>query len=213
MPDRTTSWSTTVSTRVEFSTTTGRDVSRRGISFGPTVREGARKANVRPLRFRSVGEGEGATLCVTPRQTCPDLMASGATCVQRLDGSRDSAIHTKYRISLRSSSMREPRYPLPRVVLTFKRRLVPPPEHTANGAGRRRTLRFDFPWRVPRRCSLDATTHAGARRTRVGPTTRGIPHAATPMWLNTCSRSALQVSTMILPQVHLRKPCYDFSFL
>jgi hypothetical protein len=23
----------------------------------------------------------------------------------------------------------------------------------------------------------------------------------------------LQVSTMILPQVHLRKPCYDFSFL
>lgn len=26
-------------------------------------------------------------------------------------------------------------------------------------------------------------------------------------------RSALQASTMILPQVHLRKPCYDFSFL
>ncbi|KAK7325581.1 hypothetical protein VNO80_34230 [Phaseolus coccineus] len=45
------------------------------------------------------------------------LMALGATCVQRLDGSRDSAIHTKYRISLRSSSMQEPRYPLPRVIL------------------------------------------------------------------------------------------------
>ncbi|WZY70967.1 hypothetical protein YC2023_003207 [Brassica napus] len=45
--------------------------------------------------------------------------AWGATCVQRLDGSRDSAIHTKYRILLRSSSMREPRYPLPRVVLDF----------------------------------------------------------------------------------------------
>ncbi|KAK7288039.1 hypothetical protein RIF29_01415 [Crotalaria pallida] len=43
------------------------------------------------------------------------LMASCATCFQRLDGSRDSAIHTKYRISLRSSSMQEPRYPLPRV--------------------------------------------------------------------------------------------------
>ncbi|PAL80818.1 hypothetical protein CEJ77_20315, partial [Acinetobacter baumannii] len=26
-------------------------------------------------------------------------------------------------------------------------------------------------------------------------------------------RSAGQVSTMILPQVHLRKPCYDFYFL
>ncbi|KAI3482884.1 hypothetical protein L1887_54249 [Cichorium endivia] len=35
-------------------------------------------------------------------------MALGATCVQKLDGSRDSAIHTKYRILLRSSSMREP---------------------------------------------------------------------------------------------------------
>ena len=33
--------------------------------------------------------------------------------------------------------------------------------------------------------------------------------------LGTCSRVCLlaQVSTMILPQVHLRKPCYDFSFL
>ena len=40
----------------------------------------------------------------------------GATCVQKLDGSWDSAIHTRYRILLRSSSMREPRYPLPRVM-------------------------------------------------------------------------------------------------
>ena len=41
----------------------------------------------------------------------------GAICVQRFDGSRNSAIHTTYRISLRSSSLREPRYPLLRVVL------------------------------------------------------------------------------------------------
>ncbi|KAK7288690.1 hypothetical protein RIF29_02162 [Crotalaria pallida] len=50
-----------------------------------------------------------------PGRRALSLMASGATSVQRLDGSRDSAIHTKYRISLRSSSMQEPRYPLPRV--------------------------------------------------------------------------------------------------
>ncbi|KAK7289138.1 hypothetical protein RIF29_02713 [Crotalaria pallida] len=50
-----------------------------------------------------------------PGRRALSLMASGATCVQRLDGSQDSAIHTKYRISLRSSSMQEPRYPLPRV--------------------------------------------------------------------------------------------------
>jgi hypothetical protein len=41
---------------------------------------------------------------------------STAICVQRLDDSRNSAIHTTYRISLRSSSLREPRYPLLRVV-------------------------------------------------------------------------------------------------
>ena len=41
---------------------------------------------------------------------------SSAICVQRFNDSRNSAIHTTYRISLRSSSMREPRYPLLRVV-------------------------------------------------------------------------------------------------
>ena len=46
----------------------------------------------------------------------PSAEASGAICVQRLDDSRNSAIHIKYRISLRSSSLREPRYPLLRVV-------------------------------------------------------------------------------------------------
>ena len=38
-------------------------------------------------------------------------------CVQRFDDSLNSAIHITYRISLRSSSMREPRDPLLKVVL------------------------------------------------------------------------------------------------
>ena len=42
-----------------------------------------------------------------------------AICVQRFDDSRNSAIRITYRISLRSSSLREPRYPLLRVVLSF----------------------------------------------------------------------------------------------
>ena len=62
-------------------------------------------------------------------------MASGATCVQRLDGSRDSAIHTKYRSSLRSSSMREPRYPLPRVVMTNRRLHGIPRARRVRGGG------------------------------------------------------------------------------
>src|SRR5438552_2903202 len=41
----------------------------------------------------------------------------GARCVQRFDDSLNSAIHITYRISLRSSSMREPRDPLLKVIL------------------------------------------------------------------------------------------------
>ena len=53
----------------------------------------------------------------------PLAEASGAICVQRFDDSRNSAIHTTYRISLRSSSLREPRYPLLRVVSVWMHRL------------------------------------------------------------------------------------------
>ncbi len=49
-------------------------------------------------------------------------MPRGARCVQRFDDSLNSAIHITYRISLRSSSMREPRDPLLKVVL-----IVSPP--------------------------------------------------------------------------------------
>ena len=42
-----------------------------------------------------------------------------ARCVQRFDDSLNSAIHITYRISLRSSSMGEPRDPLSKVVLIF----------------------------------------------------------------------------------------------
>ena len=48
----------------------------------------------------------------------PFGIPKGAMCVQRFDDSLKSAIHTTYRISLRSSSMREPRDPLLKV-LTF----------------------------------------------------------------------------------------------
>jgi hypothetical protein len=50
------------STRVEHcSTTTGRDVRRRGIAFGPAARDvGAREANLRPPRERGAREGGDA---------------------------------------------------------------------------------------------------------------------------------------------------------
>lgn len=42
-----------------------------------------------------------------------------ARCVQRFDDSLNSAIHITYHISLRSSSMREPRDPLLKVLFYF----------------------------------------------------------------------------------------------
>ncbi|CAL8988853.1 unnamed protein product, partial [Prunus brigantina] len=98
-------------------------------------------------------------------------MASGATCVQRLDGSRDSAIHTKYRISLRSSSMREPRYPLPRVVLTYLK-MTTPPAHTVSGATGTRSL-VQVPWRNSRRCSFVRPEGAGRASAAQPPRDKG----------------------------------------
>ena len=160
-------------------------------------------------------------------------MAWGATCVQRLDGSRDSAIHTKYRISLRSSSMREPRYPLPRVVLNFRKKGVTRRSARTPRTGRQLpTCSFFVIWFLgaihaggslfghgrrdrashpPRR--RNEATVAHARALRGGSGHEGV--LAPPRCLDNAfaGRSARQVSTMILPQVHLRKPCYDFSFL
>ena len=47
----------------------------------------------------------------------PSGVPAGAMCVQRFDDSLNSASRITYRISLRSSSMREPRDPLLKVVL------------------------------------------------------------------------------------------------
>ncbi len=49
----------------------------------------------------------------------PAGIPTGAMCVQRFDDSLNSAIRITYRISLRSSSMPEPRDPLLKVVLSF----------------------------------------------------------------------------------------------
>ena len=52
----------------------------------------------------------------TLKQVCSQTEPGSAMCVQSFDDSLDSAIRITYRISLRSSSMQEPRYPLLKVV-------------------------------------------------------------------------------------------------
>ena len=61
--------------------------------------------------------------CNDARTGMPPGIPEGAMCVQRFDDSLNSAIHITYRISLRSSSMPEPRDPLLKVlsVLCFAR--------------------------------------------------------------------------------------------
>ncbi|SCZ92831.1 BZ3500_MvSof-1268-A1-R1_C138g00742 [Microbotryum saponariae] len=50
---------------------------------------------------------------------------ASARCVQRFDDSLNSAIHITYHISLRSSSMREPRDPLLKVFFCYIISLFP----------------------------------------------------------------------------------------
>src|SRR5688572_28670476 len=54
------------------------------------------------------------------RTGMPPGIPRGAMCVQRFDDSLNSAIHITYRISLRSSSMPEPRDPLLKVLTYLK---------------------------------------------------------------------------------------------
>ena len=134
---------------------------------------------------------------------------SSAICVQRLDDSRNSAIHTTYRISLRSSSLREPRYPLLRVVLV-------------NRAGRpsrlHSLLQICLVWSgwleklanpLP---PVRVITGLSRFRRSMTPHTCSLPSMhERPTFIS--SQVWLLIDSMILPQVHLRKPCYDFSFL
>ena len=83
-----------------------------------TTRE-SRKCAQYPARFcRKANKTHGENRKPTLKEACSHANGS-ATCVQRFDDSRNSAIRITYRISLRSSSLREPRYPLLRVVRVF----------------------------------------------------------------------------------------------
>lgn len=132
----------------------------------------------------------------------------GARCVQRFDDSRNSAIHITYRISLRSSSMREPRDPLLKVVFMITLLQIIHKMHPRapfemcemrEYIGQQPQLRegVTLPYRMCTRGVMEIVNCFGECTL---PPERGQQH--------------LQItSVMILPQVHLRKPCYDFYFL
>ena len=89
----------------------------------------------RPSPVRAWGMG----LEADARTGMPAGIPTGAMCVQRFDDSLNSAIHITYRISLRSSSMPEPRDPLLKVLIRF---FTIARRHTQS-AGPRRARRRD----------------------------------------------------------------------
>ena len=137
------------------------------------------------------GQGGGCAQHGDPtlRQTCSRENRKSTICVQRFDDSLNSAIHTTYRSWLRSSSMREPRDPLSIVVSLS---VLWSPSHEV---GRRRK-------------------RSGGRRPAEGDGGGAPPRTTPKRVLGTVHRAEWPLgSVMILPQVHLRKPCYDFYFL
>ena len=160
----------------------------------------------------------GGQRCVTPRQTCPRPNGLGRNLRSKTRwftgfcNSHQVSHFATFFIDARAEiSVAESRF-----------RSLKKATHPARAPcpGRReRALSFSFPWRSPRRGSLLRRGGEDARRSeRPAPTRRvgapGLEARTPPMLYNEfAGRSAGQVSTMILPQVHLRKPCYDFSFL
>jgi hypothetical protein len=152
------------------------------LPFGPVPPEGGRRPNT-----QAVLEGSNDA-----RTGMPPGIPGGAMCVQRLDDSLNSAIHITYRISLRSSSMPEPRDPLLKVLTDLANRSDCNLQTEFNGV---------FGGRGPGGGCPPAAMTAGPPKQQGTINTGGRLDPEGPH------------SVMILPQVHLRKPCYDFYFL
>ena len=125
------------------------------------------------------------------RTGMPFGIPKGAMCVQRFDDSLNSAIHTTYRISLRSSSMPEPRDPLLKVVINY-------------------IVFTDADGNCIKKKVYGLVLVAGepAQETTSAQKTWVKKYFSRPR-----SQAFIFCCVMIPPQVHLRRPCYDFYFL
>ena len=142
---------------------------------------------------------------------CSDRRAPGETesaiCVQRLDDSLNSAIHTRYRSLLRSSSMHEPRGP-PLEVVHFNNK---------HPSRQKRVWKKKKDDKGARGEEVDPDFDVHPRGRKIRPRTWPTPHRPSRQLrraqYGAQSTAKLMPTVMILPQVHLRKPCYDFYFL
>ena len=148
-------------------------------------------------------------------------------CVQNFDDSRGPAIRITYRISLRSSSLWDPRHPLLKVVMNLTVNSTRM-RGAANSLG---SVSVSFSsgrhleanHQLSRADSLlkhlvlfvfqvfvNGGSKSGVQSVKVNFNTRCI---GTPSKPPLHGDEGLDGVIMILPQVHLRKPCYDFTFL
>ena len=165
------------------------------------------------------GEGCEQTL----QQACSQAYPGSARCVQRFDDSLDSAIRITYRISLRSSSLWEPRHPPVRVVWHFRfcqnRRSAPFYKSSRSQSfGVQHSLVRPYcfmNWRVDDWGRNRPHIHSHKRRfCAAGPkAVDGRSHKGRRPEGFAGLYKRMDIMVMILPQVHLRKPCYDFTFL
>ncbi len=131
----------------------------------------------------------------------PARILAGAMCVQRFDDSLNSAIHITYRISLRSSSMPEPRDPLLKVLIHFRNAYERRREGSDYKKTREGVYNKSFRLVLRRAPWSGAATHPGQR------SRRGNSLVTFTLGLGVVN------SVMIPPLVHQRRPCYDFYFL
>ena len=131
----------------------------------------------------------------------PARILAGAMCVQRFDDSLNSAIHITYRISLRSSSMPEPRDPLLKVLIHFRNAYERRREGSDYKKTREGVYNKSFGW------SSGGRLGPGLRRARGRESRRGNRLVTFTLGLGVVN------SVMIPPLVHQRRPCYDFYFL
>ena len=146
-------------------------------------------------------------------QTCSRGDPGSAICVQRLDDSLNSAIHTTYRSLLRSSSMHEPRDPPSEVVKFFCQHKN---QYTTKFHKRsRKKPKTGDRFKAQRAAAQPILTDSSAAPNRMPAahlyrTEQTLPSPTASARCFAIARSDGQNLLMILPQVHLRKPCYDF---
>ena len=174
-----------VTSRLQHSAERGRV--RIGLTSALSNRLSQRRPQPHTLGIHGCGDEQ------TLQQTYFRLLGS-ASCVQNFDDSLGFAIRITYRISLRSSSLREPRYPLLRVLDRFDSSYKYKVSH--NQIQNRRVELFVRKLSNKAETTTSMSSYSVARHTH-----------------KTIRKGWYGFTIMILPQVHLRKPCYDFYFL